>query len=130
MLNNDVHDMLGILGPEESYFDDLYEWHALFDFGRVFLPPPISADLHKQSTPNGDYDESYTTEHNTKCLPDTGPPRPIVVTESSQKIAKKQRTRMGPKRMPGSSAKPRRSVVQVLESVQRDCRSKAAPGLG
>jgi hypothetical protein len=49
MLNNDVQDMLAISGPEESYFDDLYESHALLDPGRVFLPPPISTNLHEQS---------------------------------------------------------------------------------
>jgi hypothetical protein len=119
MLNNDVQDMPAISGPGESYFDELYE-SSLFDLGQVFSPSPMSTNLQEQSTPNRDCDGSYTAEHNTECLSDTGPPRPIAVTKSSQKIAKStknQRTRMGRKRTPGSSAKPRRSDVQVLESV-------------
>jgi hypothetical protein len=74
MLNNDVQDMLAISGPEESYFDDLYE-SPLFGLGRVFSPSPMSTSLHEQSTPNRDCDGSYTAEHNTECLSDTGPPR-------------------------------------------------------
>ena len=116
ILNNNVQDMLAISEPGESYFDGLYESHALFDPGRIFPPPPISTILHEQPIPNGEHNGSYVAEYNTECLSDTGPPLPIAVTKSPEKIAKNTRTRVGRKRMPGSSAKPRQSDA-VLESV-------------
>lgn len=124
ILNHDVQDMLAISG--DSYFDLHESSHVLME------PPPISTNLHEQSTP-GNYNGSYVVGHNTQFVSDTGPPRPTVVTKSSQKIVKhtkNQRIRVGRKRTTGSSAKPRRSDVQVLESVNGIADPEADPDFG